>query len=97
MKIDRHHKFAKHKNRKIRYGALIHSERNIELIEHNDHLSGRARHLNEREFCAVNNILFCKYCFYYIPGYSVPCLHFYGVQAEKCRSFSFDKSKYKGA
>jgi len=93
--FDQHHMFSKHKNRKKKYGELIHDDSNLQIISHNDHMSGKGKHKTEREFLKDMKIMECKYCKYYIPGYLKPCVKFYGVYAMDCREFNFDMKKYK--
>lgn len=92
---DQHHRFAKHKNRKKRYGVLIHDNKNLEIIDHGAHMEGKGNHLNERQFCAKLRILECVYCKKYFPDKYKPCVWFYGVYANDCRNFDFDLEKYK--
>ncbi len=94
MKLDTHHRFAKHQNRKRRYGDLINHPVNMERLDHDRHMSGRVSHLNEREFCRAAGVLKCEYCENYLAGHDTPCLKYYGVTAEDCREFLFDYSKY---
>lgn len=94
MRLDRHHRFAKHRNRRRRYGELIHNDKNIEITDHDSHMSGKVSHLNEREFCRSVGVLKCEYCINYISGYDKPCLKYYGTYADNCREFYFVKTKY---
>jgi hypothetical protein len=92
--IDRHHKLAKHKNRRRRYGELIHGTVNIELSDHDRHMSGKVSHLNEREFCQASGILDCKYCHNILTDGSCLWKRPGVTCAVDCRFFLFNKDKF---
>lgn len=91
MKFDRHHKFARHKNRIKKYGSLMDHPSNIQEIEHNEHLSGRVERQSEREFCINAGIAKCEYCINFFSD----CLYKLDSQATFCRMFSFDLDMYE--
>lgn len=90
MKIDRHHKFARHKNRIIKYGDLINHPSNIQEIEHNEHLAGKGEKQSEREFCINAGIAKCEYC----GNYYKECFYKINSCAARCKRFNFNLDKY---
>ena len=94
MMIDRHHKLARHKNRRRRYGKLIHGPVNIEIADHDRHMSGKVSHYNEREFCQVSGILDCKYCHNILSDGSCLWKRPGVTCATECRFFLFNKDKF---
>jgi hypothetical protein len=95
MKMDKHHKFSKHRNRKKRYGDLIHASENIEHANHSKHMAGDVQRYNEREFCERLGLLHCMYCEHVLKNGECLWRKPGAATAENCRSFLFDKNKYK--
>jgi hypothetical protein len=88
---DRHHLLSRTKWALKKYGAkLLDDERNILMIDHDDHLNKPIPKYSERQFCEALDLMHCENCKQDIKTCTLTILN----DAVDCRLFYFDLVKY---